>query len=139
MRGLDAFRADLEAEQKGIWSRVGDMEFLIARIGNDSWKREYKRMEDLQYGPARRRSKKLVRDEEYDVDMMLECLAKTCILDWKNVSLNGKEIKFSVDKCVEILKDPKYKKLAAHLLDLAGEEDRYLAQEVEEDIESAKN
>jgi hypothetical protein len=135
--GLNAFAVNTKAEESGIWSDVGDMSFLIARVGNDNWKSTYKDMERKAYGSLARKKDK--RDAEKDVHMMLECLGRTCILDWKNVSLDGKEVKYSKEKSVEILTDKRFKPLAEHLLELAMDEERYMEDEIKQDIETVKN
>ena len=137
LSGLNAFAVDTKAEEAGVWTQVGDMSFLIARVGNDGWKAEYKKLERQAYGSIARKKDK--RDSERDVHMMLECLAKTCILDWKDVSLDGKTVKHSTAKAVEILTDKRFKPLSEHLLDLAMDEERFMEGEIKEDEEKAKN
>lgn len=136
--GLNAFAVDVEAEEDGIWTKVGDMEFLIARIGNDNWKRVHKNLENKQYGSTKRRGKNK-QNEDIDVELMMKCLAQTCILDWRDVELDNEEVPYSIEKCTEILLDSRFKPLALHLLELAGDEERYMEEEIKEDEEAAKN
>lgn len=135
--GLNAFAVDTKAEESGIWIAVGEMKFLIARVGNDNWKAEYKKLERQTYGSLVRKKEK--RDAEKDVHMMLECLAKTCVLDWEKVTLDNKTVKYSVSKAVEILTDKRFKPLSEHLLDLAMDEERFMEGEIKEDEAKAKN
>ncbi len=135
--GLNEFAVDVEREEDGIWTEVGDMKFLIARIGNDEWKRVSKRLETTKHGSSKRRKKNDA--DEVDVELMMKCLAQTCILDWKDVELDGKEVKYSVEKCTEILISKRFRPLALHLLELAGDEERYMEGEIKEDEETAKN
>ena len=135
--GLDAFESDLSAEENGVWKDVGDMSFLIARVGNDKWKEVYKRLERQAYGHQNRKKEK--RDSDKDVAMMLETLARTCVLGWKNVYAKGKAIKYSTEESVKILTDKKFHKLAELLLDYAMDEDAYLSEEIKADEELVKN
>ena len=134
---LNAFASDVTAEENGIWKKIGDMSFLLARVGNDSWKSEYKKLERQAYGAMARKKDK--RDADTDVKLMLSCLAKTCVLDWKDVYLDGKAVKYSVDESVKILTDKRFHKLAELLLDLCMDEDAYLESEIQEDELKAKN
>ena len=135
--GLNAFAVNVAAEENGVWIAVGEMEFLVARVGNDSWKAEHTILEKRAYGSLSRKKDK--RSTEKDVKIMLECLAKTSILDWKNVSLDGKDVKFSTKVCVDILTDKRFRPLAEHLLELAMDEERFMEEEIAADIETIKN
>ena len=135
--GLNAFASNVAAEENGIWKEVGDMSFLVARVGNDKWKDVYKRLERQAYGHQARNKNK--RDAEKDVALMLETLARTCILDWKDVYLDAKAVKYSVDESVKILTDKRFHKLSELLLDFAMDEDSYLEDEIKSDEELAKN
>ena len=135
--GLNLFASDVKAEEDGIWKEVGDMSFLVARVGNDKWKDVYKRLERQAYGHQNRKKEK--RDSDKDVSLMLETLARTCILDWKDVYLDGKVVKYSVDESVKILTDKRFHKLAELLLEYSMDEDAYLEEEIKSDEELAKN
>lgn len=136
MSGLNAFALNVEAEETGIWIPVNDMKFLIAKAGNDSWKAENKKLERQTYGFNARKKDK--RDTEKDVQIMLRCLATTSVLDWTGVKLDGKEIKYSASKSLEILTDKRFRPLAEMLLDFAMDEERFMEEEIKEDEETAK-
>lgn len=136
MSGLNAFAVNIKAEENGVWVKVNEMKFLIARIGNASWKKEYEKLETNVYGANKRKKNK--RNTDKDVEIMLECLGKTCLLGWENVSLDGKDVKFSVEKSVEIMVDKRLRPLAEFLLECASDEDRFMEDQIEEDSEAAK-
>lgn len=134
--GLNAFASDVKAEEDGLWKEVGDMSFLIARVGNDKWKDTYKRLERQAYGHQARKKDK--RDAEKDVALMLETLARTSILDWKDVYLDGKAVKYSTEESVKIFTDKRFHKLAELLLDYAMDDEAYLEEEIKNDESLAK-
>jgi hypothetical protein len=103
---LEAFTLDLSKTDEGDWFKVGtDMEFLLASIGNDNWQKQYTKLEARAYGSQKRQES--ARDDETDANIILECFARTCILDWKGVTFEGKDVPFSTDKAVEVVLDRK--------------------------------
>lgn len=122
MKGLNSFAIDVEKEETGIWEDLGGMEFLIAKAGNKAWKDLFKKLEFAKFGKASRNKD---RDPEVELDILIQCLAKTAILDWKNVTLDEKEIKYSKETAYEILSDKRFKLLTEALLDLALNQERF--------------
>jgi len=135
-QGLNLFAVDTAAEEEGVWVDAYGMEFLIAKVGNDRWKALQKKLNKRAYGSFSRKKDK--QDDEKNVEIMVECLARTCVLDWKKVTLDGKDVKFSEDKCLEIVKDKRFRLLTEFLLDAAMDEARFMEEEIEEDEEKAK-
>lgn len=136
MAGLNDFAVNVDAEETGVWVKVNKMSFLIARAGNDKFKAEQKKLEKQSYGAMARRKDK--RNDERDIEIMMECVAKACVLDWKDVELDGKEVKYSEKKCIEIMTDKRFKPLASILIDFATDEERYLEEQIKEDEEEVK-
>ena len=130
MSGLNAFAIDVAKEEAGIWESVGDMEFLVARAGNTEWKKLYKRLEAITFGPAYRKKEK---DPEKELDVLIKCLAHTAILDWKNVTLDGKPLKYTKELAYDILSDKRFKLLTEELLDLALNQERFKEDMMVED------
>lgn len=130
MSGLNSFAIDVDKEETGIWEPVGDMEFLIARAGNQEWKKLYKKLEATTFGKAYRNKE---RDPEKELDILIKCLAHTAVLDWKNVSLDGEELKYSKAVAYDILSDKRFKLLTEELLDLALNQERFKEDMILED------
>lgn len=129
MAGLDSFAVSVQKEQEGVWETIGDMEFLIARAGNKEWKKLQRKLELATFGNDRKKT----RDSEKEVDILVKCLAHTGVLDWKNVSLGGKEIKYSKEKCHEILSDDRFKLLTEELLEVSLNQERFKEENIVED------
>lgn len=122
MAGLNSFAIDVEKEETGIWEELGGMEFLVAKAGNKDWKNLYKKLEAAKFGKSSRNKE---RDPEIELDILIQCLAKTAVLDWKNVTLDGEELKYSKEKAYEILVDKRFKLLTEALLDVALNQERF--------------
>jgi hypothetical protein len=131
MKGLDAFASDLNKEENGVWTKIGDMEWLIARAGNENWKKLNKKLENQIYGGFGRKKDK--RNSEKDADILIQCLAYTAVLGWKNVTLKGKEVPFSNDKAYEILSDKRFKELTDEVLSISLDAERFMEEEIVED------
>lgn len=131
-KGLNAFATDLSAEKEGVWEKVADMEFLVAKAGNDNWKELHNKLEIQAYGPKNRRNED-GRDDETDFRILTKCLSYTCILDWKGVTLDGKPVAYSRDKCLEILSDKRFKVLTEKLLGIAMNSERFMEDMILED------
>lgn len=130
MSGLNSFAIDVNKEEEGIWEKVGDMEFLVAKAFNSEWKKLHKKLENRYFGKKYRND---TRDPEKELDIMLQCLAYTAVLDWKNVTLDGKSIPYSKEKAYEILSDKRFRLLAEELLELAVNQERFKEDMIVED------
>lgn len=133
MGGLNSIAVDINAEDDGVWNDLGDMSFLVARAGNDKWKVMHKRLEKQAYG-TQLRKRGFERDTDKDTKILIECLAYTCLLDWKNVTLDGKEVPFSPEEAHSILSNKRFKRLTDFILEVALDEERYLEEVVAEDV-----
>jgi hypothetical protein len=133
MAGLLDFASDLNKEENGVWCQLGDMSFLIARAGNERWKKRNRMLENQAYGSMGRRKDK--RSPEKDTEILINCLAYTCVLDWKNVRFkaDGDEIPFSHEKAFEILADKRFKELTDEILGIALDAERFMEEQIEED------
>lgn len=129
MSGLNAFAINIEKEELGIWENVGDMEFLIAKAGNDEWRKLHKKLELAAFGNNRNKKK----DPEKEVEIITKCLAYTSVLDWREVTLDGKEVKYSKEKCFEILSNKRFKLLTEELLEMALNQERFKEDMIVED------
>jgi hypothetical protein len=130
MSGLNSFAVDTEKEENGIWEKVGDMEFLVARAMNSEWKRMAKRLEATAFGNTRKKEK----DPEKELDILIKCLAYTAILDWRNVTLDGEELKYSKEECYKILSDKRFKLLLEELIELSVNQERFREESIEDDV-----
>ena len=84
----------------GVWVEHDETtSFLIAKLGNKGFQTTFKKR--LQ--PYRRAYENGTLSAKKEVEIMVECMADHILLGWKGLLLNGKEIQYSREKCVEIL------------------------------------
>mgnify|MGYP001161371313 CR=1 len=84
----------------GVWVEHDETtSFLIAKLGNKGFQTAFKKR--LQ--PYRRAYENGTLSAKKEVEIMVECMADHILLGWKGLLLNGKEIQYSREKCVEIL------------------------------------
>jgi len=98
MSGLNAFAIDVAKEEAGIWESVGDMEFLVARAGNTEWKKLYKRLEAITFGPAYRKKEK-DPEKELAYDILSDKRFKLLTEELLDLALNQE--RFKEDMMVE--------------------------------------
>lgn len=132
---LDIFKAyavNLDAEVKGVWRNLPGSttaKVLIARFGNDAYSKAVREkfeqhQADLSAGG----------DEADDLakKLFLEIQVDTLILGWKGIGENGKELKYSREKAIELFGKPEMKNLLQKLLEMSMEEDKYLLHQEDE-------
>ena len=132
MAGLNSLAINLKSEEDGIWETLFEMDFLVARAGNDAWKKRSRKLEKQAYG-NKLRNKDFKRDPEIDQDILIDCLSKTAILDWKHVSLDGVDIPYSPEKSYEVLSDRRFRNLTEALLDTSLNGELYLEEAIMDD------
>ncbi len=97
---LNDFKTNQVAEEKGTWVDFGnECELLIARSGNKQWRKHWKKISK----PYEKQiTRKTLSDEKADV-LIIDAMANTILLGWKNLMNNGEVIVYSVSKAKEVL------------------------------------
>lgn len=125
------FATDENAESSGVWREIGGgAELLIARLGN----RQYGKLLNKVF-EANKKVLDLgddVADKKSD-ELMVEVLAKTVLLGWKNVSFKGEVLEYSVEKAKMLLSIKDFRR---QVTQLADEMDAYRAKEEQEQGEA---
>lgn len=92
---------DLKKEEEGAWIKVDEeTELLIARIGNDRYVDLQSQLIEKYVGLGKDVGKQ---------DILPELMAKTILLGWKNLKMDGEELVYSVDTAFKILANPENK------------------------------
>ncbi|MFZ8393380.1 hypothetical protein ACO1MB_14085, partial [Staphylococcus aureus] len=60
------------------------------------------------------------------------CLAKTVLLDWQNLKLNGQEVPYSEAQALQILNDPKLADFRDQVVDLASDAELFREEHLEQ-------
>ena len=109
------FATDETKEEDGIWVDIGDdSEILVARAGN----KKYGKMISKEY----EKHKKLLdlkneASEKKSEEVMIDVLAKTILLGWKNIMFKGEELPYSLDNAKMLLAVKDFRKLVAQYAD----------------------
>ena len=115
-------------ETEGVWHPVQDgFEIKIARIGNPAYSLA---MQALTLKPSAGNfngEKQTITDDE-----LAAILASTVIVDWKGLTENKKEVKYSVKKAKEILLDPRYQDLRRWVIRMASDATNYREEVINE-------
>ena len=91
---------DADKELNGIWQEYFGVEFRIARFRNNNFMRQLR-----QKSKGRR-----VNLDIYDAHknkVIIEVMADTILLEWKNLFINGQEIPYNRDNAISLLTNDK--------------------------------
>lgn len=121
------FAVDEKKEQEGIWEDVGDgVRVLVARIGNPLYTKEVTKLMRPYRRGIRRGS---VQDDVIEA-AITKAMAKTILLGWEGLEIDGVPIEFSPEKAQEILFE--FKEFRDLISDIANELDAFKTGEDEE-------
>lgn len=102
MSGFDfrKFATDQKKEVEGTWEDIGGgAALLIARAGNSKFQEEYAK---IPKGVRRMLENNTIETKSAD-ELICGILARTILLDWKNMLLDGEPVKYSEDTAKEML------------------------------------
>jgi hypothetical protein len=132
---LNEFKTDDGLEVDGVWVDLGDSDktqLLIARIGNP----QFNRVLRAKMKPFRNLIQRDKLPVETQETMLTETMADTILLDWKNLKLDGKVIKFSKAKALELMTSLKdFRELVT---EIANSMETFRLDEEEEDTKNSK-
>lgn len=94
---IKEFYTDAGLEEEGNWVDCGDgLSLKVARMFND----KFTRVMAAKRKPLGRR---VDRDTKLSTQILIEVMAECVLLDWKGLTEDGKTIKFSKAKSLELL------------------------------------
>lgn len=94
------FATDRNLEIEGIWVPISDgARIKVARMNNPEFNKLFRKlskpyMTALQTGTL---------SEDISEEIMLECYAKTVLVDWDGIEENGEQVPYSPEKAKEYL------------------------------------
>ncbi len=108
------FATDTAKETDGIWVDIGDAQFLVARAGNQKYAKKLSKLFE--------RNQKLLERKDAAADklsekLMVEVLAETILLDWKNVQYEDKDLAYSRESAEMLLNIKDFRKQIMQLSD----------------------
>jgi len=128
------FGTDAKKEQEGVWRDdiAEDIKIKIARIGNPNYQKKFQTLSK----PHRRAIRRGTLSDDVAEKLLIQCLAETIVLDWKNIEVNGKPFPYSVENAIKLLTD--LPELRNTINDIANELEGYQAEDEEEAVENLK-
>jgi len=128
MAELNSIRIDQKKCNNGIWvDYEGDIKLLIARKPNPQYQDYLHELISNHPGEISKGN---------DKDITMQAVAKHILLGWKNLSDDGKPIKYSPKKALELLRDPSLRDLYEFILISAHDREAY---RLEATVKQAKN
>jgi len=124
MARLSRIATDTEKASEGQWvefcpaqdANDKPLELKIARLGNTAYNQRLQ-----QLVRPHRRKVRMGFDDDLEGFVKI-AVAECCLVDWRGMSDdNGKNIKYSKEKSVEIMTDPVYSDLFDFVMDYAGD------------------
>lgn len=102
-----AYATDDTKEKDGIWVEIGDSEFLIARAGNPNYVKKLSRSFERNQKFLERKDEAA---EKLSEKLLVEVIADTILLDWKNVQFKGEEFPHNRDNAIALLNIKDFRK-----------------------------
>lgn len=122
------FEVDSVSDEKqvsGVWRDFNGGKFLIAHMSNLTFQREFSRLQQ----PYAKKIEKGRLDPAIMQDIMCKAIAKGLLLGWERVGSKDKEIEYSYENAIKLLK--KRPDLRDFVQDVAEDLDNY-QKEVED-------
>lgn len=116
------FKTDKSLETEGMWFVVKEgVEFQMRRFGgyNES---KIKAAMAIHYKPYARLFENGTMSSDKQREIMIKVFVDACLIGWKGVEVDGKEVEFSKDAAVELLNalPDLYEKLNTYASDQAN-------------------
>jgi hypothetical protein len=94
------YQTDSSLEENGVWEDIGDAKFLIARTGNKKYikylSREFKKNQKVL-------DRKDDAADKLSEEIMIEAIARTILLDWSGVKVDGREFPYTQENAKKAL------------------------------------
>jgi len=134
MGSLSKFRLDKDKSTEGIWVKfMADIEVKIARMYNPEFNKYYAEISEPYLNQIRRKT----ADKDTKSDLIKDAVAHCIIKDWKNIEdENGKPIKYSPEKALEIISDEANVIFYDFVLDIANSFYLFFEQQKEQAVKN---
>lgn len=130
---MDLFNIAVDPDKEVYGAEVdvdGETTLIIARFNNPKFRKlQAKLMEPY----IRAEGRKGVTTEQAE-DILSRCLAKTVLLGWKGLKLNGSDVPYSEEKALEILSDPRFADFKEMVVTQAQIQSNYRLEAMEDDL-----
>lgn len=124
------YATNVNKETEGAWSQdLGDgLRLKVARLKNPNFRKLYQRLTK----PYERQIRNRTLDDATENSILVQCLAKTVLLDWKKLVLDGVELPYSVENAVKVLGDAELSDFRDLVVDLANDAELFREEHLED-------
>ena len=124
------YATNVNKETEGAWSQdLGDgMRLKVARLKNPNFRKLYQRLTK----PYERQIRNRTLDDATENSILAQCLAKTVLLGWEKLVLDGEELPYSTDAALKILKDDGLADFRDLVVDLASDAELFREESLEQ-------
>lgn len=100
------YKTNKKAESEGMWFDIVENEigFLVKRFGGENAE-PVKRAMAKYYTPHAKRIKDGTMSAEQESEIMTKVFVEACMIDWKGIEIDDKEVPFSVDNALKFFKE----------------------------------
>ena len=129
---LRELAVDVDREVAGAEVEIDDETTLVVARYNNT---PFRKMQNRLLEPYARRGGRSKGVTEAQAERILtKCLAKHILLGWTGLKLNGEEIVYSPEKCLEVLSDPSLADFKELVMVEAQNLENYRIEDEEEDL-----
>lgn len=134
---LDAYKSNTNATENGAWFYINADEtagFLVARLGCKGYRRAHEKhlgehTKQPNHRPTANRAASEIEQDRQD-GSMIKVISESVVRDWKEIEIDGKSVKYSVEACIKLLGDPAYIDLLNAIIDFSKEAENFRASEI---------
>tara|TARA_Y100000310_G_scaffold325188_1_gene388286 strand:+ start:287 stop:691 length:405 start_codon:yes stop_codon:yes gene_type:complete len=130
MAQLKTLRSDSKKESEGVWVEwEHGVSLLVARLNNPAFQARVRKLTQ----PHQRKIRAGIFDDDDMEKLSVEAMASHVLLGWKHIEDDeGKPLKYSAAKALELLRDPDLRDLYQFVLTQANERDLYRRELLED-------
>lgn len=124
------YATNVNKETEGAWSQdLGDgMRLKVARLKNPNFRKLYQRLTK----PYERQIRNRTLDDTTENSILAQCLAKTVLLGWEKLVLDGEELPYSTDAALKILNDSELADFRDLVVDLSSDAELFREEHLEQ-------
>ena len=127
----DLYGTDEALEVEGQWVNYGSFKLKIARMGNRRYNEHWARL----VKPYRAQIQENTLEEPIMIELMVDTMAATILVDWDEVELDGEKLDYSIDNAKRILMIRDFRKL---VFDTSGMAETYRQEDQKEAEKNSK-
>lgn len=124
------FGTSEELQNDGAWTNdLGDgLKLKLARLRNPEFRKMYQRA----LKPYQQQIRRGTLDPSIEEGIINKCVAKTVLLDWKKLNLDGEAIPYSTENALRILSDPDLTDFRDLVVELASDAELFREENLED-------